>query len=219
MLEKGLAYKKTGVVNWDPVDQTVLANEQVIDGRGWRTGALVEKREIPMYYLRITKYAEELLGALDKLPGWPERVKLMQANWIGRSDGVKFGFPYELDGENEDAAGLHDARRHDHGRDLRRGRGRASARDAAAREQPEARRLRRGMQARRVMEADLATMEKKGMPTGFFVHASAHRREDRGLGRQLRADGLRRRRGDGRARRTTSATSRSRRSTGCRSSR
>jgi leucyl-tRNA synthetase len=94
MLEKGIAYKKTGTVNWDPVDQTVLANEQVIDGRGWRTGALVEKREIPMYYLKITDYAEELLGALDTLPGWPERVKLMQANWIGKSVGVEVGFPY-----------------------------------------------------------------------------------------------------------------------------
>ena len=95
MLEKGLAYKTTGTVNWDPVDQTVLANEQVIDGRGWRTGALVEKREIPMYYLKITAYADELLGALDGLPGWPERVKTMQANWIGRSEGVEIGFPYE----------------------------------------------------------------------------------------------------------------------------
>jgi hypothetical protein len=85
MLESGVAYKKTGVVNWDPVDQTVLANEQVIDGRGWRTGALVEKREIPMYYLRITQYADELLAALATLPGWPERVRTMQANWIGKS--------------------------------------------------------------------------------------------------------------------------------------
>ena len=94
MLEKGIAYQKTGVVNWDPVDHTVLANEQVIDGRGWRTGALVEKREIPMYYLKITDYAEELLGALDTLPGWPERVKVMQANWIGKSVGVEVGFPH-----------------------------------------------------------------------------------------------------------------------------
>src|SRR6201991_4008242 len=100
MLEKGLAYKKTGVVNWDPVDQTVLANEQVIDGKGWRTGAVVEKREIPMYYLRITAYAQELLAALDKLPGWPEQVKLMQKNWIGRSEGVRIGFPYNLDNED-----------------------------------------------------------------------------------------------------------------------
>jgi leucyl-tRNA synthetase len=97
MLERGIAYKKTGIVNWDPVDQTVLANEQVIDGRGWRTGAPVEKREIPMYYLRITAYAEELLEALDELPGWPERVRVMQANWLGRSEGVELGFPYAED--------------------------------------------------------------------------------------------------------------------------
>jgi leucyl-tRNA synthetase len=97
MLERGIAYKKTGIVNWDPVDQTVLANEQVIDGRGWRTGAPVEKREIPMYYLRITDYAEELLAALDSLPGWPERVRVMQANWLGRSEGVELGFPYADD--------------------------------------------------------------------------------------------------------------------------
>ena len=98
MLEKGIAYKTTGTVNWDPVDQTVLANEQVIDGRGWRTGALVEKREIPMYYLKITAYADELLSALDGLPGWPERVKTMQANWIGKSVGVEIGFPHDHDG-------------------------------------------------------------------------------------------------------------------------
>ncbi len=96
MLEKGVAYKKTQTVNWDPVDQTVLANEQVIDGRGWRTGALVEKREIPGYYLGITQYAEELLADLDKLPGWPERVKAMQANWIGKSHGVRFAFPHDI---------------------------------------------------------------------------------------------------------------------------
>ena len=94
LLEKGLAYKTTGTVNWDPVDQTVLANEQVIDGRGWRTGALVEKREIPMYYLKITAYADELLSALEGLPGWPERFKTMQANWIGKSEGVEIGFPH-----------------------------------------------------------------------------------------------------------------------------
>ena len=77
MLEKGIAYQKTGVVNWDPVDKTVLANEQVIDGRGWRTGAPVERREIPMYYLKITAYAEDLLDALGNMPGWPERVRAM----------------------------------------------------------------------------------------------------------------------------------------------
>jgi leucyl-tRNA synthetase len=97
MLEKGIAYRKTQVVNWDPVDQTVLANEQVIDGKGWRTGAVVEKREIPGYYLKITDYAEELLGHVQShLPGWPERVKLMQENWIGKSEGVRFAFPHVI---------------------------------------------------------------------------------------------------------------------------
>jgi leucyl-tRNA synthetase len=102
MLEKGIAYRKTQVVNWDPVDQTVLANEQVIDGKGWRTGAVVEKREIPGYYLKITDYAEELLDSVSsKLPGWPERVKLMQENWIGKSEGVRFAFTHDI----KDASG------------------------------------------------------------------------------------------------------------------
>jgi leucyl-tRNA synthetase len=97
MLEKGIAYRKTQVVNWDPVDQTVLANEQVIDGKGWRTGAPVEKREIPGYYLKITDYAQELLGQVrDGLPGWPERVKLMQENWIGKSEGLRFAFTHDI---------------------------------------------------------------------------------------------------------------------------
>ena len=97
MLEAGIAERRTQVVNWDPVDQTVLANEQVIDGRGWRSGALVEKREIPGYYLKITQYAEELLEHVQRqLPGWPERVKLMQENWIGRSEGVRFAFPHHI---------------------------------------------------------------------------------------------------------------------------
>jgi leucyl-tRNA synthetase len=99
MLEKGIAYRKTQVVNWDPVDQTVLANEQVIDGKGWRTGAVVEKREIPGYYLKITDYAQELLDHVQhQLPGWPERVKLMQENWIGKSEGVRFAFPHTIRG-------------------------------------------------------------------------------------------------------------------------
>src|SRR5690606_15932337 len=97
MLERGIAYRKTQVVNWDPVDQTVHANEQVIDGRGWRTGAPVERREIPGYYLRITDYAEELLEQVENdLEGWPERVRIMQANWIGRSTGVRFAFEHEI---------------------------------------------------------------------------------------------------------------------------
>ena len=107
MLEAGIAERRTQTVNWDPVDQTVLANEQVIDGRGWRSGALVEKREIPGYYLNIVKYADELLSAVanpeDKnyLSGWPERVRLMQENWIGKSQGVRFAFPHDI----KDAAG------------------------------------------------------------------------------------------------------------------
>ncbi len=97
MLDKGIAYRKTQVVNWDPVDQTVLANEQVIDGKGWRTGATVEKREIPGYYLKITDYAEELLGQTqENLTGWPDKVRLMQENWIGKSEGVRFAFTHDI---------------------------------------------------------------------------------------------------------------------------
>jgi len=169
MLEQGLVYKKTGVVNWDPVDQTVLANEQVIDGRGWRTGALIEKREIPMYYMAITRYADELLAALDALPGWPERVKTMQANWIGKSYGVRFAFPYTLDGGAEKlwvfttradtimgvtfcvVAAEHPLATH------------------AAKSSPELARFVDECKRGSVMEADVATMEKKGMPTGIFV--------------------------------------------------
>ncbi len=169
MLEKGLAYKTSGVVNWDPVDQTVLANEQVIDGRGWRTGALVEKREIPMYYLRITAYVQELLDDLEKLPDWPERVRAMQANWIGKSVGVRFAFPYELDGKAEKlwvfttradtimgvtfcaVAAEHPLAAH------------------AAAKNPKIAAFVEECKRGTVMEADLATMEKVGMPTGIFV--------------------------------------------------
>jgi leucyl-tRNA synthetase len=169
MLERGLVYKKTGVVNWDPVDRTVLANEQVIDGRGWRTGALVEKREIPMYYMRITAYAEELLAALDTLPGWPERVKTMQANWIGKSHGVNIGFPYELNGQKKllrvfttradtlmgatfcAVAAEHPLAGH------------------AAPSNPKLAAFVEECKRGSVMEADLAQLDKKGMPTGLFV--------------------------------------------------
>ncbi|MCZ6525096.1 MAG: leucine--tRNA ligase [Gammaproteobacteria bacterium] len=170
MLEKGIAYKKTQMVNWDPVDQTVLANEQVIDGRGWRTGAPVEKREIPGYYLGITQYAEELLADLGKLPGWPERVKTMQANWIGKSYGVRFAFPYEQDGKPETlwvfttrtdtimgvtfcvVAAEHPL-----------------ATYAASKDKKLATFVEECKQGA-VMEADLATMEKRGMPAGIFVN-------------------------------------------------
>lgn len=100
LMKKGLAYRKNSVVNWDPVDQTVLANEQVIDGRGWRSGAVVEKREIPQWFLKITDYAQELLDGLDALPGWPDSVKTMQRNWIGRSEGLEFSFDVE-DGQKK----------------------------------------------------------------------------------------------------------------------
>ncbi len=169
MLEKGLVYKKSGVVNWDPVDQTVLANEQVIDGRGWRTGALVEKREIPMYYMAITEYAEELLAELDGLSGWPERVKTMQANWLGKSFGVRFAFPYALDGKQErlwvfttradtimGVTFVVVAAEHP-----------LAAR--AAKDNPKLSAFVDECKRGSVMEADLATMEKKGMPTGIFV--------------------------------------------------
>jgi leucyl-tRNA synthetase len=166
MLEEGIAYRTTGVVNWDPVDQTVLANEQVIDGRGWRTGALVEKREIPMYYLGITRYAEDLLGALEGLPGWPERVKLMQENWIGRSEGLEIEFDVEGDG----TLGIYTTRP-----DTLCG----VTYMAVAAEHPLAQRAAKGnadlqafiaeCQRTGVTEAALETMEKRGMPTGFHA--------------------------------------------------
>ena len=175
MLERGIAYKKTGVVNWDPVDQTVLANEQVIDGRGWRSGAPVEKREIPMYYLRITQYAEELLSCLDKMPGWPERVKTMQANWIGKSVGVRFAFPHDIKGNDGQAIGGGRMYVFTTRADTIMG----VTFCAVAAEHPLATHAAKGNPAlaafidecRRgsVIEADMATMEKKGMPTGLFV--------------------------------------------------
>ena len=182
MRERGIAYRKTGIVNWDPLDQTVLANEQVIDGRGWRTGALVEKREIPMYYLRITAYAEELLAALDGLTDWPDRVRTMQANWIGRSEGCEVLFPYADDTLAELAATTTD------------GAGAVGALSvfttradtlfgvtfaAVSAEHPLA--LAAGSRDPRLsafveecrrgstMEAAVATMEKRGMPTGLHV--------------------------------------------------
>ena len=99
MFAKGLVYRKNSIVNWDPVDQTVLANEQVIDGRGWRSDALVERREIPQWFMKITDYADELLDELDRMPGWPDSVKTMQRNWIGRSEGVELSFDVVGDGE------------------------------------------------------------------------------------------------------------------------
>ena len=165
MLERGIAYKKTGTVNWDPVDQTVLANEQVIDDKGWRTGAVVEKREIPMYYLRITDYAEDLLAALDDLDGWPERVRAMQANWIGKSVGMEVVFPYD-GGELKvfttrpdtlmGATWMAVAPEH------------PLARAAAERDQEVAGFI-RSCSTGGVSEAELAVQEKRGIATGFSV--------------------------------------------------
>ncbi len=171
--EAGIAYRKSGTVNWDPVDQTVLANEQVIDGRGWRSGAPIEKREIPMYYLRITQYADELLAELDDLPGWPDRVKTMQANWIGRSEGVRFAFTHDV----RDAAGAPIADGRMYVFTTRADTIMGVTFCAVAAEHPLAMHAARGnpkLQAfidecRRgsVMEADLAPLEKRGMPTGL----------------------------------------------------
>ncbi len=164
LMKKGLAYKKTALVNWDPVDQTVLANEQVIDGRGWRSGALVERREIPQWFIRITDYAQELLDGLDALEGWPEQVRTMQANWIGRSVGVEV----EFDIEGGEPLTVYTTRA-----DTLMG----VSYLAIAPEHPLARQAAEGnaelaafieaCRHTKVAEADMATLEKKGMPLGM----------------------------------------------------
>src|SRR5947209_2291503 len=169
LFRKGVAYKKTGVVNWDPVDQTVLANEQVIEGRGWRTGALVEKREIPMYFLRITSYAAELLAALDDLPGWPEQVKLMQKNWIGRSEGVRVGFPYELDGKKETLWVFTTRADTLMGATFCAVAAEHPIAEFAARQDPKVKAFVDDCKKGAVMEAELAQLEKKGIATGINV--------------------------------------------------
>jgi leucyl-tRNA synthetase len=172
LFEKGLIYKKMATVNWDPVDHTVLANEQVIDGRGWRSGALVEKRDIPMYFFRITAYAEELLSELDNLPGWPERVKTMQRNWIGKSFGVEIHFPLnERHQDDQDVLKVFTTRA-----DTLFG----VTYVAVAAEHPLAQKAAEGnpelaafiaeCKQGSVAEADMATMEKKGMDTGLKAY-------------------------------------------------
>ncbi|MDH0622423.1 leucine--tRNA ligase [Pseudomonas chengduensis] len=171
LFEKGVIYRKNGTVNWDPVDQTVLANEQVIDGRGWRSGALIEKREIPMYYFKITAYAEELLSSLDELDGWPEQVKTMQRNWIGKSFGADIVFDYDvasigIDGQLKVYSTRPDTLM-------------GATYVAVAAEHPLAQRAAEGnaaiaafiteCKAGSVAEADMAIMEKKGVATGQFV--------------------------------------------------
>ncbi|WP_455232083.1 leucine--tRNA ligase [Geopseudomonas aromaticivorans] len=176
LFEKGVIYRKNGTVNWDPVDQTVLANEQVIDGRGWRSGALVEKREIPMYYFKITAYADELLQSLDDLDGWPEQVKTMQRNWIGKSRGMEVSFPYDAASIGSEgvlkvfttrpdtlmgATYVAVAAEHP----LASIALRQLPADQAAELQAFVDECKRGG----VAEADIATQEKKGLATGLFV--------------------------------------------------
>lgn len=182
MLDAGIAERRTQVVNWDPVDQTVLANEQVIDGRGWRSGAPVEKREIPGYYLNITKYADELLDHVQhKLPGWPERVKLMQENWIGRSEGVRFAFPHDIRGQDGQPIG--DGRLYVFTTRADTIMGVTFV--AVAPEHPLAAHAARSdaavaqfieeCKSGGTTEAELATQEKKGVPTGLMVeHPLSH---------------------------------------------
>ncbi|MGL4605701.1 MAG: leucine--tRNA ligase [Iodobacter sp.] len=166
LFEKGVIYKKSGTVNWDPVDQTVLANEQVIDGRGWRSGALVEKREIPMYYFKITAYAEQLLQDLDQLDGWPEQVKTMQRNWIGKSRGMDVIFP----AHDAEALTVYTTRP-----DTLMGATYVAVAaehplaTAAAANNAELQAFIAECKGGSVAEADMATMEKKGMDSGFKV--------------------------------------------------
>ena len=170
LYEKGMVYKKMATVNWDPVDCTVLANEQVIDGRGWRSGALVERKEIPQWFIKITDYAEELLSSLDDLPGWPEQVKTMQKNWIGKSRGADIRFAL-----SKAIAGLEELEVYTTRPDTLMG----ATYVSLAAEHPIALQLAesnsaladfiRQCKAQSVAEADMATMEKKGIDTGLSV--------------------------------------------------
>jgi leucyl-tRNA synthetase len=167
LFKQGLAYRKQSVVNWDPVDQTVLANEQVIEGRGWRTGALVERREIPQWFLKITDYAQELLDGLDKLPGWPDSVKTMQRNWIGRSEGLEIRFSVEDDDDTVTvfttrpdtlmgATFLSIAAEH-------------PLAQKAAQTDPLVRSFIADCKVGGTAQADIETQEKKGMETGYHA--------------------------------------------------
>ena len=167
LFKKDLIYKKTSTVNWDPVDGTVLANEQVIDGRGWRSGALVEKRDIPQYFMKITAYAEELLNDLDKLDGWPEQVKTMQRNWIGKSYGCEVEFPIMDQSGNLKVyttrpdtlmGATYVAVAAEHALATQAAQNNSALAEFIAE-------CKRGS----VAEADVATAEKKGMATGLFV--------------------------------------------------
>ena len=170
LFQKGLIYKKSGVVNWDPVDQTVLANEQVIDGRGWRSGALIEKREIPMYYFKITAYADELLADLDALD-WPPQVATMQRNWIGKSEGADITFAYDTDSIGHTGSLKVYTTRPDTlmGATYVAVAAEHPLATQAAADRPELTAFIAECKSGSVAEADMATMEKKGVDTGLFV--------------------------------------------------
>ena len=165
LYEKGLVYKKNATVNWDPVDQTVLANEQVVDGRGWRSGAIVERKEIPQWFIKITDYAEELLKDLDQLDEWPEQVKTMQRNWIGRSEGLEFSFKIK---DSDNSLSVYTTRP-----DTIMGvtyvavAAQHPLAIAGAEKNTDLRAFIEDCKKNKVAEADMATMEKLGLPTGF----------------------------------------------------
>ena len=193
-LAAGLIYRRESWVNWDPVDQTVLANEQVIDGRGWRSGALVEKRKLAQWFFRITDFAEDLLAGLDTLERWPEKVRLMQENWIGRSEGLRMCF--ELEGRADTLEILHHPARHASS-------ARASARfrrtirwpNASPRRTPGCARFVEECRHLGTSEAAIEQAEKKGFDTGLRAkHPFVPERVAADLCRQLRADGVRHRR-------------------------
>ena len=197
-LKAGLVERKLGKVNWDPVDQTVLANEQVIDGRGWRSGAVVEQRELPQWFFRITQYADDLLEALDTLERWPEKVRIMQRNWIGRSEGllVRFALDPEDDaGGRERARSLHHAAGHAVRREVHGARARSSAGDGGGGEEPEARGVHRRVQTPRHRGRDHRDRREAGLrhrhPRGASVRPGV---DAAGLRRELHPDGLRHRR-------------------------
>ncbi|MCK0107040.1 leucine--tRNA ligase [Marinobacter sp. S0848L] len=165
LYEKGLVYKKMSTVNWDPVDQTVLANEQVVDGRGWRSGALVEQKKIPQWFIRITDYAEELLNDMDDLDGWPEQVKTMQRNWIGKSTGTELTFPLK---DREDGLTVYTTRPDTlMGVSYMAVAAEHPLAKAASERHPDVAEFVEQCRNSKVAEAEMATMEKKGIDTGF----------------------------------------------------
>ncbi len=165
LFEKGLVYRKNSIVNWDPVDQTVLANEQVIDGRGWRSDALVERREIPQWFMKITAYADELLDNLDRLDGWPESVKTMQRNWIGRSEGIELSF--DVQGEDEQLSVYTTRPDTLMGVTYMAVAAEHPLAQKAAATQPDVAAFIEDCKKMQAAEAVLETMEKRGMPLGI----------------------------------------------------